>query len=94
MPGYNRDSLKVKPATPVKYIMLVDDVINHQGDQRSRDFPGHGYPAYQESVTRVEKYSSDEELKEAILKENRKYVIYAVTPVTINISTAVSIALN
>lgn len=33
--------------------------INHEGDERSRTNPGHGYPAYSETVNNFEYFYSD-----------------------------------
>ncbi len=36
-------------------IQFVEDVyIHHEGDERSRTHPGHGYPAYTEEQTAIE----------------------------------------
>ena len=35
------------------YAILEEIEIYHEGDERSRNFPGHGYPAYTEKFVRV-----------------------------------------
>lgn len=42
--------------------------VHHEGDERSRTNPGHGYPAYTEHITKIRQFvTSDEaEWREAI----------------------------
>lgn len=40
------------------YIIVKEDTISHEGDQRSREFPDHGYPAWTETISRAEVYES------------------------------------
>lgn len=35
--------------------------INHEGDERSRTHPGHGYPAYSETIHSVNQYVTTDE---------------------------------
>ena len=37
-------------------MIIVPSTIHHAGDERSRTHPGHGYPAYTETVQRVEEF--------------------------------------
>jgi hypothetical protein len=32
------------------YLIVYKRTINHEGDETSRNWPGHGYPAYTEEV--------------------------------------------
>ena len=38
------------------YLIIKESTIYHEGDERSRQFPGHGYPAYSETVNQVEEF--------------------------------------
>jgi hypothetical protein len=44
--------------------------IYHEGDERSRTNPGHGYPAHTETINTIEyvAFKDDEELKEWVTK--------------------------
>lgn len=39
------------------YLIITQSSIHHAGDERSRTNPGHGYPAYTETVDKVETFS-------------------------------------
>lgn len=74
------------------FITVSKRTIRHEGDQRSRDFPGHGYGAHSEEVDVVTEYFSEETLREDLLeKELAFYRIYKVTPVKVSKSVTVSI---
>ena len=38
--------------------LITTRKVHHEGDQRSRDYPGHGYPAYSEDVQHLEEFES------------------------------------
>lgn len=40
------------------YLIITTRTIYHEGDERSRQFPGHGYPAYSEDFHRLEEFES------------------------------------
>lgn len=48
----------------MKYAAIGYDTIHHEGDERSRQSPGHGYPAYSESVTTLKEFKTEEEMLE------------------------------
>lgn len=41
-----------------QYLLLAfkEKVVRHEGDERSRTHPGHGYPAYDERIDNCEVY--------------------------------------
>ena len=55
------ERFKVTSGIPVntKYMVLVPNtrVIQHEGDERSRKYPGHGYPAYTETIHSMDVYA-------------------------------------
>lgn len=62
--------------------------IHHEGDERSRTNPGHGYPAWTEQIVSVEyRWSLDQdELKkfmERHLHEQHKYYVAEVNPLQV-----------
>lgn len=49
-----------------KYGIIDIESIHYEGDERSRTHPGHGYPAYIETVTRLTEYKTKEDWEKAI----------------------------
>ena len=47
-----------------KYAAIGSDTIHHEGDERSRTRPGHGYPAYSETVTTMKEFKTLEDMLE------------------------------
>jgi hypothetical protein len=60
-------------ASMSKYGVIYTDTIHHEGDERSRTNPGHGYPAYTESVQKLETFDNEEKLKAWIERNNSGY---------------------
>jgi hypothetical protein len=76
-----------------QFIVLSKRTIHHEGDQRSRDFPGHGYGTYSEEIDVVTELFDEEGLREYLLGEELSlYRVYKVTPV--KVSKIVSIDIN
>jgi len=69
------------------YAAFIEESVHHEGDERSRTHPGHGYPAYTSTHTEVKKFKDEEELKEWILSNERygqkSYSIVYCTPVAV-----------
>lgn len=40
--------------------------VYHEGDQRSIDNPGHGYPAYSEEIVNYQAFENEDDWKEQI----------------------------
>ena len=73
---------------------FIEQSIYHEGDERSRTYPGHGYPAYTETreyvIYRI--FDSAEELKEWIIKANQdkaRFQVIEVRPVNFKVATTV-----
>lgn len=79
------------------FLIITTKNINHEGDQRSRDFPGHGYPAWSEEVSVVEKFFPDEvekfKKRIAALESDRfaKYTAYKAEKVIVTTTTEINI---
>lgn len=43
------------------FAIVTYDSVYHAADQRSIDHPGHGYPAYSESIVKYQAFSDAEE---------------------------------
>jgi len=54
----------------MKYAAIVSRSIHHEGDERSRTNPGHGYPAYTETVTEFKEFFSEQEMKKWVLNNS------------------------
>lgn len=55
----------------LKYAAIESRSIHHEGDQRSRDCPGHGYPERTETVTTFVPFKSREEMERYAERETR-----------------------
>ncbi len=55
-----------------QYAVILKDQIYHEGDQRSKDYPGHGYPAYTESIETLKKFKDFEEFR-VWVEDQEKY---------------------
>lgn len=40
------------------YIIITEENIYHEGDERSRKYPGHGYPAWTQTLQVAKEYES------------------------------------
>lgn len=47
----------------MKYAVIYAKQVHHEGDERSRTNPGHGYPAYTENFETIKKFDTQEQLK-------------------------------
>ena len=75
-----------------RFVIFTQSQIHHEGDQRSRDYPGHGYSAYSEDVVKMQVFESEEELKQWVLlngKENFK--AFKLSPVSFEIETKIKV---
>lgn len=55
----------------MKYGVIDKKQIHHEGDQRSRDAPGHGYPAYTETVMQFHSFETADDLKRWIKMQDK-----------------------
>lgn len=56
--------------------VIYERTIHHEGDERSRTHPGHGYPAYDEKVRTIENFD-DEEAMRTWIKEHHERERYS-----------------
>lgn len=78
----------------MKYAAIITDQIYHEGDERSRTHPGHGYPAYYEDVTKFKEFRDENELKKWLLSNKDKKNFKIVKYEDVKISYDVQISLN
>ena len=57
----------------MKYAIIYEDTIHHEGDERSRTHPGHGYPAYSEEIEKLQTFDDIEGLKRWIKLNSSGY---------------------
>lgn len=65
------------------WLIVTSDTIHHEGDERSRTHPGHGYPAYSEEVDRIQRFTDYKEFLykvEQLLLNKKKYSAYEAKP--------------
>jgi hypothetical protein len=66
------------------YAILVSEGIYIPGDERSRQAPGHGYPAHTQPYLRYEVYETEEKLKQAIqshIERKSDFKVVSVNPI-------------
>lgn len=60
--------------TPYTFAVIIERSIHHEGDERSRTHPGHGYPAYTETVNEFKEFKDEAEFRAWVEREeSRKY---------------------
>lgn len=61
------------PSTPHFAIMIFEtQYVHHEGDQRSKDHPGHGYPAHTEEIRSFKHFVTENE-EEARIEIEKLY---------------------
>lgn len=56
----------------MKYGVIYSEFIHHEGDERSRTHPGHGYSAHTEEVKTFKEFNTEDELKLWIERNRNK----------------------
>lgn len=80
--------------TEPHWAIVKYSTIHHAGDQRSIDHPGHGYPAYTESIVTYETFVSESAWKDAIQvleSRNTTYSAMKVFPAKIETELVVTV---
>jgi hypothetical protein len=54
------------------YVVFITETVHHEGDERSRTHPGHGYPAHTTTHQEVIKFTDEEALLDWLKKEESK----------------------
>lgn len=56
------------------FAVIIERNIHHEGDERSRTHPGHGYPAYTETVKEFKEFKDEAEFRQWIeCAESKRY---------------------
>lgn len=79
------------------YLVIVEDktVIHHEGDERSKNYPWHGYPAYTETINgyKIYEFTDKAELEGWISRNSKlKFVIKYCSHVTYETRTDVELS--
>lgn len=53
-----------------RYAIIKSTTIHHEGDERSRTNPGHGYPAWTETVKQIRIFDTKEQWLDYIERES------------------------
>lgn len=91
---------EIPAGTHLAILVFKTSSIYHEGDERSRTCPGHGYPAYTETIYTVdyipfadEKGVNDwivnKELNKKPYGENEPYQVIRSTPLVTELTTSV-----
>jgi hypothetical protein len=89
---------EIPSAEHLAALVFKTQTIYHEGDERSRTNPGHGYPAYSETTTSIEyiPFKNKEEAESWVIENERRtydkkvYRIIKSNPVTVKTSLDVS----
>lgn len=68
------------------YIIITERRIHHEGDERSRTHPGHGYGEYTETVNQATEYTDYDKFETEIKyleKSKSKYKAFTAEQVTV-----------
>ncbi len=55
-----------------KYAVILNEQIHHEGDERSRTNPGHGYPAYTETISTFKPFKTYDEFVDWVTVEKSR----------------------
>lgn len=72
---------------PEFFAVVITKNIRHEGDEHSKQYPGHGYPAYTESFKEFLKFTSENEFIAWVTDNDNVYDAYKCTPITISKET-------
>ena len=69
------------------YLIVTQRKIFHDADERSRTHPGHGYPAWDETVDCVKEYKTYPEFTtaiESLIKNKESFRSYEASPLNVS----------
>ena len=81
-----------KNTKDTKFIVIGSRNIHHEGDERSKQYPGHGYPAWTEEVPTIGYYNTEQDLKDTLaILDVSKVRVFSVKELSVEIKKTVSI---
>lgn len=76
----------------VAFVAFEETNIYHEGDQRSKDFPGHGYGSHTESRLEMQVFDDKDMLEKWLLKQGEKsYKIFQLKPIAVEVTMAIKL---
>ena len=68
--------------------------VYHEGDERSRTHPGHGYPAHTTTHTEYTPYATEEEALEAIRRkrDHERFTVIKAFPLRVETDIKITLA--
>jgi hypothetical protein len=89
--------IKQIPKTP-HWAIITTSSFWIEGDQRSRDYPGHGYPGHSETTIQYQAFTDEEEWKKAVAEHAapkfgspKSFVAMKVFPASVETSVNVNV---
>lgn len=76
------------------FALIEQATVYHEGDERSRTHPGHGYPAYSENVLRYQAFDTKQQLLQAVstlINSNAKFAVMEVKPLQTRTNLQISV---
>jgi hypothetical protein len=76
------------------YLIITTRIIHHEGDERSRQCPGHGYPAYSEDVQHVEEFDGYGPFYQRVVQlteRKAQFKLYSAEPMKVTTSIEVKV---
>lgn len=56
-----------------EYAAIISHNIYHEGDERSRTNPGHGYPSWTETIDKFHKFKDRAEMQQYVEYQSSSY---------------------
>ncbi len=78
-----------------KFAVIITKTVHHEGDERSRQYPGHGYPAHTTEHQEFKEFVDEKEFKQWVERQEdpkrtysrEKYKAIRFSPVNIKTKT-------
>lgn len=76
--------------------VLIFKTIWHEGDERSRTCPGHGYPEHSENVVLYRVFKDDEEMRDYVQRQETtiygkdNYQLIEAVPLNVQVRTTIT----
>lgn len=74
-----------------QYAVIHTDSIYHEGDERSRANPGHGYPAYTEQVEKIKIFSDKQTMIDWISSRGKYDTYTAIKFEKLTVNTSIEV---
>lgn len=78
----------------MSYIIIAEETIHHDGDERSKRYPGHGYPAWDQTLQVATVYTDYKKFYDRVVDlqiEKAKFKVYKGDEMTVTTKIEVEI---